>query len=100
MVRPFPFPLPPIPLPPHYIFKPGLANATPVKTFDDYDKFLHPKGVKPGHIYDKMIPPNEIREKLDQIKGHLVWMPLEFLKDAPMAETGLQVNSWTESIYT
>ena len=35
-----------------------------------------------------MIPPEEIRQKLDQIKGHLVWMPLEFLKDAPMAETG------------
>jgi phospholipase D1/2 len=90
-----------------------------VKTFDDYDKFLPPKGVRSGHIYDRMIPPQEIRQKLDQIKGHLVWMPLEFLKDAPMAETGmlhpncrlflwhvtnkqigLQVNSWTESIYT
>jgi phospholipase D1/2 len=47
-----------------------------------------------------MIPPEEIRVKLDQIKGHLVWMPLEFLKDANMAETGLQVNAWTESIYT
>jgi phospholipase D1/2 len=68
-----------------------------VKTFDDYDKFLPPKGTKSGHIYDKMIPPHEIRAKLDQIKGHLVWMPLEFLKDAPMAETGLQFNQFTES---
>lgn len=71
-----------------------------VKTFDDYDKFLPPKGVKSGHIYDRMIPPQEIRQKLDQIKGHLVWMPLDFLKDAEMAEKGLQVNAWTESIYT
>lgn len=47
-----------------------------------------------------MIPPHEIRQKLDQIKGHLVWMPLEFLKDAQMAERGLQVNEWTESVYT
>ncbi|TVY16616.1 Phospholipase D1 [Lachnellula arida] len=80
-----------------------LFHADPddhVKTFEDYDQFLHRKGVKQGHIYDKMIPPDEIRTKLDQIKGHLVWMPLEFLKDAPMAEAGLQVNSWTESIYT
>ncbi|TGO63102.1 hypothetical protein BCON_0015g00310 [Botryotinia convoluta] len=80
-----------------------LFHADPdnfVKTFDDYDKFLPPKGIRSGHIYDRMIPPQEIRQKLDQIKGHLVWMPLEFLKDAPMAETGLQVNSWTESIYT
>ncbi|PQE20564.1 phospholipase D p1 protein [Rutstroemia sp. NJR-2017a BBW] len=76
------------------------TKTIPIKTFDDYDKFLPPKGVRSGHIYDRMIPPQEIRQKLDQIKGHLVWMPLEFLKDAPMAETGLQVNSWTESIYT
>jgi phospholipase D1/2 len=46
-----------------------------------------------------MTPPGDIRKKLDQIKGHLVWMPLEFLKDAQMAEPGLQINSWTESIY-
>ncbi|KAG9236350.1 hypothetical protein BJ875DRAFT_456734 [Amylocarpus encephaloides] len=80
-----------------------LFHADPddhVKSFDDYDKFLPPKGTKSGHIYDKMIPPEEIRAKLDQIKGHLVWMPLEFLKDAEMAEKGLQVNSYTESIYT
>jgi len=31
---------------------------------------------------------------LDQIKGHLVWMPLDFLRDVQMAEVGLQVNSW------
>lgn len=71
-----------------------------VKTFADYDKFLPSKGTKAGHIYDKQRDPREIRQKLDLVKGHLVWMPLEFLKDAQMAETGLQVNSWTESIYT
>ena len=46
------------------------------------------------------MPAQEVREKLDQIKGHLVWMPLEFLRDAEMAEKGLQVNAYTESIYT
>jgi phospholipase D1/2 len=80
-----------------------LFHADPddnVKNFEDYNKFLPPKGTKSGHIYDKMIPPDEIRAKLDQIKGHLVWMPLDFLRDAEMAEKGLQVNSWTESVYT
>jgi len=72
----------------------------PVKTFDDYNGFLPAKGVKPGHIFDRMIPPDEARAKLAKISGHLVWMPLDFLKDAPMAEKGLQVNSWTESVYT
>ncbi len=76
------------------------TNKTPVKNFEDYNKFLPPKGTKAGHIFDKMIPPKEIRAKLDQIKGHLVWMPLDFLKDAEMAEGGIAVNAWTESIYT
>jgi len=42
----------------------------------------------------------EVRQKLDQIRGHLVWMPLDFLCDAAMAEKGMQVNAYTESIYT
>jgi len=71
-----------------------------VKTFDDYNLFLPPKGVKSGHIFDKFIPPEDVRSKLDQIKGHLVWMPMDFLKDAEMAEKGLQVNQFTESVYT
>lgn len=47
-----------------------------------------------------MMDPKEIHEKLDKVKGHLVWMSLDFLKDANMAETGLQVNYVTESVYT
>ncbi|KAK0746778.1 hypothetical protein B0T18DRAFT_429677 [Schizothecium vesticola] len=80
-----------------------LFHADPddhVKSFDDYNGFLPAKGVKPGHIFDRMIPPEEVRHKLDKIKGHLVWMPLDYLKDAEMAERGLQVNTWTESVYT
>jgi len=71
-----------------------------VETFDDYNGYMPSKGVEAGHIFDRMIPPHEVRAKLDTIKGHLVWMPLQFLRDAPMAEKGLQVNSWTESVYT
>ena len=71
-----------------------------VKTFDDYNMFLPPKGAKAGRIFDKMRSNTDIKGSLDKIKGHLVWMPMDFLKDAQMAETGLQVNSWTESIYT
>ena len=80
-----------------------LFHADPddhVKTFEDYDTFLPPKQTKAGRIFDRYMPPEDIRTKLDEIKGHLVWMPLEYLKEADMAETGLQVNSWTESIYT
>ncbi|KAK4130101.1 phospholipase D/nuclease [Trichocladium antarcticum] len=80
-----------------------LFHADPddyVKTFIDYNVYMAPKGVRPGHVFDRMIPPHEARAKLDRIKGHLVWMPMDFLRDAEMAEKGLQVNQWTESVYT
>ncbi|KAL3490452.1 hypothetical protein BJX62DRAFT_207184 [Aspergillus germanicus] len=71
-----------------------------VRTFEDYDRYRAKDGYKLGHLYDPFVPVKEVREKLDKIKGHLVWMPLDFLKDAEMAEPGLQVNQYTESIYT
>ncbi|KKA29605.1 hypothetical protein TD95_000713 [Thielaviopsis punctulata] len=80
-----------------------LFHADPdnnVKTFEDYDQFRPPRTVKPGHIFDQYLPPDDIRNKLDTIKGHLVWFPLDFLRDAEMAERGLQVNQFTESVYT
>ncbi|KAI9839093.1 MAG: hypothetical protein M1837_002232 [Sclerophora amabilis] len=80
-----------------------LFHADPddnIKTFEDYDKFFPSDSIKQGHLFDPYMPVADVRAKLDQIKGHLVWMPLDFLKDAELAETGLQVNSWTESIYT
>lgn len=79
-----------------------LFRADPddnILTFKDYDDFCH-KGYKQGHLHDKFIPIEEVRATLDKIKGHLVWMPLEFLRDDVMAEAGLQVNAYTESIYT
>lgn len=77
-----------------------LTDPTAVHNFDEYDKFLPPKANKEGHIFDKSIPAEEIKNKLDDVKGHLVWMQMDFLKDAPMAEPGLSLNQWTESIYT
>ena len=71
-----------------------------VRTFKDYQEFLPKTGVKQGHLYDPFMPGEEVREKLQQIKGHLVWMPLHFLEEENMAERGMQVNSITESVYT
>ncbi len=78
-----------------------LTRHSAVKTFADYQSFIpkHDK-FKQGHLHDPFMPPHEVRQKLDQIKGHLVWMPLDFLKDAEMAEKGMQINAYTESIYT
>ncbi|KAF2861579.1 phospholipase D/nuclease [Piedraia hortae CBS 480.64] len=81
-----------------------LFHADPddnVLTFDDYDRFLGAKGTRQaGHLYDSFQPVDNVREQLDKIKGHIVWMPLDFLEEANMAEWGLQVNSMTESVYT
>ncbi|OQE08597.1 hypothetical protein PENVUL_c009G02897 [Penicillium vulpinum] len=80
-----------------------LFRADPddnIKTFEDYNNF-RPRGAhKEGHLFDPYMPAKDVREKLDLIKGHLVWLPLDFLRDAEMAEPGLAVNQITESIYT
>jgi phospholipase D1/2 len=85
----------------------SLFHADPddnILTFEDYDKFTpNPSGDKEhkqGHLYDMVRPVKEIRAELDRVKGHLVWMQLKFLENADMAERGLQVNSFTESVYT
>jgi len=85
---------------------PGWTNADydVVKTFEQYHDFTpNPKQDeehKQGHIYDRSMSITELKKELDRIKGHLVWMPLDFLCEAEMAEKGLQVNSITESVYT
>lgn len=76
-----------------------LFRADPddnIKNFEQYDKFRNGVNEKQGHLHDPFMPVKEVREKLDKIKGHLVWMPLRFLEDANMAEPGLQVNQITE----
>jgi len=75
-----------------------------IKTWKDYDEFL-PRGkdVKEGHLHgdiSEKMSTKQIKKELDKIRGHLVWMPLEFLREEQMAEKGLQVNALTESIYT
>jgi phospholipase D1/2 len=85
----------------------SLFHADPddnILTFEDYDSFTpNPnadKEHKQGHLYDMVRPVKEIRAELDRVKGHLVWMQLKFLEKADMAERGLQLNSFTESVYT
>lgn len=80
-----------------------LFHADPddhIKTFSDYQQFLPKGNRKAGHLYDPYMPVENVRHELDKIKGHLVWMPLDFLEKEEMAERGLSVNAWTESIYT
>ncbi|KAK6002350.1 hypothetical protein QM012_001988 [Aureobasidium pullulans] len=71
-----------------------------IRTFEDYQNFLPRNDMKQGHLYNKYMPDDEVKRALDKIRGHLVWMPLHFLENAEMAEKGLAVNYYTESIYT
>ncbi|KPI40705.1 Phospholipase D1 [Cyphellophora attinorum] len=71
-----------------------------ITTWDEYDHFAPRKTIKQGHLHDPYMPAAKVREELDKIRGHLVWMPLKFLEKEEMAEKGLQVNAYTESVYT
>lgn len=82
-----------------------MLTLSPVLNFDDYAAYIpDPKKLdndyKQGHLFATHLSAMEVKKQLDRIRGHLVWMPLDFLKDAEMAEKGLQVNAYTESIYT
>ena len=79
-----------------YLFRADPDDA--IKTWKDYDTFV-PRGtapVKQGHLHDPYMPVEQVRKELDKIRGHLVWMPLDFLCEETMAEKGMQINSYTE----
>ena len=76
-----------------------LFRADPdnnIRTWKDYDSFAPRKTIKQGHLHDPHVPVEAVRKELDKIRGHLAWMPLDFLCEEEMAERGLQVNQYTE----
>jgi phospholipase D1/2 len=77
-----------------YLFRADPDDA--IKTWKDYDSFAPRKTIKQGHLHDPYMPASLVRHELDKIRGHLVWMPLDFLCEETMAERGMQVNSVTE----
>ncbi|KAL2405885.1 Phospholipase D1 [Exophiala dermatitidis] len=80
-----------------------LFRADPdnhIRTWKDYDAFCPREVIKQGHLHDPHMPVEIVRKELDKIRGHLVWMPLDFLCEEQMAEKGMQINAYTESIYT
>lgn len=71
-----------------------------ITTWSEYDAFL-PRGeaAKHGHLIQG-VDAEQARRRLCEVRGHLVWMPLGFLREEVMEEKGVGVNAWTESIYT
>ena len=68
-----------------------------IKTWKDYDEFCpRDENFKQGHLHDQSMPVQQVRAELDKVRGHLVWMALDFLCNEELAERGLQVNAYTE----
>jgi len=100
------------------VFHPVPADE--VRTWADYDSYysrffgqtekdkdgkLKPSQYKWGHVVAENFSPGEqgvreVKEVLSQIKGTLVEMPLLFLKEEDMAQEGVGLNAFTETIYT
>ncbi|KAL1649128.1 hypothetical protein SLS58_001700 [Diplodia intermedia] len=64
-----------------------------------------PRRYKRGHVITENFAPGEdgarqVKDILSRIRGTLVEMPLLFLKDEDVAKNGVQLNAFTEEVYT
>ncbi|KAG2210594.1 hypothetical protein INT47_002536 [Mucor saturninus] len=61
-----------------------------VHTYEQHRKFIpDPNKVKYGHVADPNLTEDEICEQLDQVKGHLVLFPKDYLKDENLLTGGI-----------
>ncbi|KAK8231929.1 hypothetical protein HDK90DRAFT_467144 [Phyllosticta capitalensis] len=95
--------------------------ADNVHTWEQYDEYYEryfkddgkddekdddkPRRYKRGHVVAENFAPGDegarqVKEILSRVRGMLVEMPLLFLKDEDVAEEGLSLNTFTETIYT
>ncbi|KAI9244178.1 hypothetical protein BDA99DRAFT_529337 [Phascolomyces articulosus] len=59
-----------------------------VRTFDEHRKFVPDANKVPyGHIADPERPAEDIQQKLDGVRGHLVEFPVDYLKDETLLNT-------------
>ncbi|CEP06786.1 hypothetical protein [Parasitella parasitica] len=69
-----------------------------VHTYEQHRKFIpNPAKVKTGHIADSSLTEDEICEQLDQIRGHLVLFPKDYLKDENLLQ-GTIIDTMTPLI--
>ncbi|OJD30463.1 phospholipase d [Diplodia corticola] len=64
-----------------------------------------PRRYKRGHVITENFAPGEegarqVKDILSRVRGTLVEMPLLFLKDEDVAKSGVQLNAFTEEVYT
>ncbi|KAI5812635.1 hypothetical protein BZA77DRAFT_252923 [Pyronema omphalodes] len=84
----------------------GKHFAIPKPTKDKKPGDPEPKAKEPwGHVVKDEFSPGregarEVKEVLAAIRGMLVEMPLDFLKEEDVAEEGVALNAFTETLYT
>lgn len=61
-----------------------------IHTYEQHRRFIpDPSKVKYGHVADPNLTQDEICEQLDQVKGHLVLFPKDYLKDENLLTGGI-----------
>ncbi|GAA5896328.1 uncharacterized protein JCM6883_006870 [Sporobolomyces salmoneus] len=69
--------------------------AARIQTWQQYKDYVPKKPIKVGHVADPNMPVKYIKEQLDQVRGHLVPMPLDFLCKEKLLEYDASVNPLT-----
>lgn len=93
----------------HVVPDDTVRNWNDYKEFYEYN-FRKPDGKDgnqeprylPGHVIRDEFPEGvkAVKEELAKVKGTIVEMPLMFLAEEDIAKEGLNLNSFTETLYT
>ncbi|CAO0797085.1 unnamed protein product [Mucor circinelloides] len=73
-----------------------------IMTWDEYHKFYpDPEKIELGHVHDPNMSVNEVRQHLDNIRGHLVEFPTKFLSFEDLQGQSIPlVGAATQHLYT
>ncbi|GAA6062083.1 hypothetical protein JCM10212_006506 [Sporobolomyces blumeae] len=69
--------------------------AAGIETWAQYKEYVPKRPVKVGHVARPDMSVEYVKEQLDQVRGHLVTMPLDFLKKERLIEFDASVNPLT-----
>ncbi len=78
-----------------------VVPSDKVRSWKEYDEFFPKPPIKTGHIADPSFDLAWIKQRLGQVKGALVQMPLHFLENEDLEKGAMsaEVNAMTLDIY-
>lgn len=73
-----------------------------VTTWDEYHKFYpDPEKIELGHVHDPNMSVDEVRRHLNNIRGHLVEFPMDFLSCEDLQGQSIPfVSASVQHLYT